>query len=160
MAARKESERRRTGGYRGDGSRPAATSTYPHIQRDVCREMGLVRAPASGCVPGQSAPLPRTKRQRLKFQEGGEGGREGAQCHMTWHGHGASTWFVNIRPHRIAATKPWMCFMSGLNWRCSEKRRLLISLFPSNASIHAWKAANVRQGGKNHVFRSKCASEL
>lgn len=62
---------------------------------------------------------------------------------MTWHGHGASTWFVNIRPRWIAATKPRMCFMSGLNWRCSEKRRLLISLFAPNASIHAWKAESV-----------------
>lgn len=52
----------------------------PTVERDVCREMGLVRAPASGCVPGQSASLSRTKRQRLKFQEGSDGGR----C-VTWH---------------------------------------------------------------------------
>lgn len=45
----------------------------PTMLWDVCREMGLVRAPTSGCVPGQSAPLLRSKRQRLKFQEGSEG---------------------------------------------------------------------------------------
>lgn len=52
-----------------------ANNTAGHIMADCGgllprHEIGLVTETVSGCVPGQSAPLRRSKRQHLKFQRG------------------------------------------------------------------------------------------
>lgn len=156
LSARRASERAaQDGGYGGDGSRPVAPSTSTQFSRTCAVKWDLSerRRPATGCVPGQSAPLPRTKRQRLKFQKGGEGG---GRC-VTWHDTATVPPRDSLKSVPIGLQRQSPECVSCPGWTEDVQKSggfwSLCSLqmhqfMPRKLQMWSWR---------NQVFRSKCA---